>query len=196
MSDSTTRICILGGGFGGLYTALRLSQFPWQPENTPQITLIDQSDRFLFTPLLYELMTGEMQTWEIAPPFSELLADTSIQFQQGRVTKIDVPDKQVEIKSGITFDYDYLVIALGGNTPLDLVSGAKDYAIPFKTLENAYRLGERLRLLEQSEQEKIRIAIVGGGYSGVEIACKLADRLGERGRIRVIERGKEILSNS
>jgi demethylphylloquinone reductase len=42
---SATKICIVGGGFGGLYTALRLSEFPWEQENKPEITLIDQSDR-------------------------------------------------------------------------------------------------------------------------------------------------------
>ncbi len=196
MSESATRIGILGGGFGGLYTALRLSQFPWQSEQMPQITLIDKSDRFLFTPLLYELMTGEIQTWEIAPPFSQILANTSIRFQQDQVTGIDVKSRTVQVQSGDTVNYDCLVIAMGGDTPLNIVSGAKEHAIPFKTLEDAYRLGDRLRLLEQSNQEKIRIAIVGGGYSGVELGCKLADRLGDRGRIRIIERGNQILSTS
>lgn len=67
MNQQVVKICILGGGFGGLYTALRLTQLPWENSHKPEITLIDKSDRFLFSPLLYELMTGEMQTWEIAP---------------------------------------------------------------------------------------------------------------------------------
>jgi NADH dehydrogenase len=52
MTDSSPKICILGGGFGGLYTALRLSQLPCADQHPPQITLIDKSDRFLFSPLL------------------------------------------------------------------------------------------------------------------------------------------------
>ena len=88
------------------------------------------------------------------------------------------------------------MLAVGGKTPLDNFSGVKDYAIPFRTLEDAYRIKERLRLLEAAKAEKIRIAIVGGGYSGVELACKLADQLGEIGRIRLIERGEKILSDS
>ena len=64
------------------------------------------------------------------------------------------------------------------------------------TLTDAFRLKQQLRLLEESDAEKIRIAIVGGGYSGVELACKLADRLGDRGRIRIIERGETILGSS
>ena len=68
MTQQPARICILGGGFGGLYTALRLGQLPWAKHEKPEIILVDRSDRFLFSPLLYELMTGELQTWEIAPP--------------------------------------------------------------------------------------------------------------------------------
>ncbi len=196
MSDQSLRICIVGGGFGGLYTALRLTQFPWEVDQTPEIILIDKNDRFLFTPLLYELMTEEMQTWEIAPPYEELLAETAIRFHRGSVTDIDIDNQQLQLDNHHSLHYDRLVLAMGGKTPLDNFSGVKDYAIPFRTLEDAYRIKERLRLLEEKEAEKIRIAIVGGGYSGVELACKLADRLGDIGRIRLVERGEKILSNS
>ena len=196
MSEQPLRICIVGGGFGGLYTALRLTQFTWEEDQTPEIILIDKSDRFLFTPLLYELITEEMQTWEIAPPYEELLADTAIRFHQGCVTGINIENKQLELDNHNSLHYDRLVLAMGGKTPLDNFSGVKDYAIPFRTLEDAYRIKERLRLLEDKKAEKIRIAVVGGGYSGVELACKFADRLGDTGRIRLVERGDKILSNS
>ncbi len=194
--SKTSRICIVGGGFGGLYTALRLYKFPWAAEQKPEITLIDKSDRFLFSPLLYELITEEMQSWEIAPPFSELLANTDIIFRQGSVSGIDVEAKQVFLEDDTTVDYDKLVLATGGKTPVDVVPGAKEYALPFRSLNHAYRLQEELRLLEEANPDKIRVAVVGGGYSGVELACKLADRLGEKGRIRIIDRGEEILKDS
>jgi NADH dehydrogenase len=191
------RICILGGGFAGLYTALKLTQFPWNKSNKPEIVLVDQRDRFVFSPLLYELLTGELETWEIAPPYTELLANTSIQFVQAEVDGIDLDTKQVRIKDSTTaLPYDYLVLAMGGETPLDLVPGAAEYAIPFRTIADAYRLEEKLRLLEQSERDKIRVAVVGAGYSGVELACKLAERLGERGRIRLVEAADQILRTS
>jgi NADH dehydrogenase len=196
MNENRLRICILGGGFGGLYTALRLSQLPWETTQAPEIILIDQQDRFLFAPFLYELVTGEMQTWEIAPPFEELLAETGVRFHQGQVTAVAVEEKQVHLEQSVSLGYDKLVIAMGGKTALPTVPGMKDYALPFRNLRDAYQLKERLRLLEQSPAEKIRIAIVGGGYSGVELACKLGDRLGERGRLRLIERGDRILKLS
>jgi len=190
------RICILGGGFGGLYTALRLSQLPFTKPQKPEIILVDRSDRFLFSPLLYEILTGELQTWEIAPPFEELLKDTGIRFYQGAVSTIDLAEKRVELQNGQEIICDRLVLALGGETPLDLVSGVSDHAFPFRTISDAYRLEERLRILETSNADKIRIAVVGAGYCGVELACKLSDRLGERGRLRLIEQSDSILRSS
>ena len=196
MTQQPVRICILGGGFGGLYTALRLSQFPWEKPQRPEIILVDRQDRFVFLPLLYELLTGELQTWEIAPPFEELLANTGVRFTQATVAGIDIDNRRVQLENGPEFPYDRLVLALGGETPLDGVPGVADRAIPFHTLADAYRLEERVRILEESNAEKIRVAIGGGGYSGVELACKLAERLGERGRLRLIEQGNEILRTS
>ncbi|MCU0527157.1 MAG: NAD(P)/FAD-dependent oxidoreductase [Elainella sp. Prado103] len=190
------RICILGGGFGGLYTALRLIQFPWEKADKPEITLIDQRDRFVFSPLLYELITGELETWEIAPPYTELLSNTGIRFRQAEVSEVQIDQKQVRLQDGGLIDYDYLVLAMGGETPLNLAPGVAEYAIPFRTIADAYRLEEKLRALETSEADRIRVAIVGGGYSGIELACKLAERLGDRGRIRVVEAGEQILRNS
>ena len=191
------RICILGGGFGGLYTALNLPQFSWESPHKPHITLVDQRDRFVFAPLLYELVTRELQTWEIAPPYTELLANTNIHFQQSAISTIDIAAKTVQLDNGSgSLAYDYLVLALGGETPLDIVPGALEYAIPFRTVSDAYRLEEKLRILEESDQDKIRVAIAGGGYSGVELACKIAERLGDRGRVRIVEKGSQILRTS
>jgi NADH dehydrogenase len=196
-APSNPQICILGGGFGGLYTALNLLSFSWEASNRPNITLVDQRDRFVFLPLLYELITGELQTWEIAPPYAELLTETGIRFQQASVSSIDIENKCVHLDGQApSIAYDSLVLGLGGETPLTIVPGAEQHAIPFRTIADAYRLQEKLRRLEQSDTDKIRVAIAGGGYSGVELACKIAERLGDRGRVRIIEKGTEILSTS
>jgi demethylphylloquinone reductase len=188
------KICILGGGFGGLYTALRLTQMTWSQK--PEITLVDQRDRFVFAPLLYELLTGELESWEVAPEYSTLLANTGIRFQQQSVKAIDLDAKTVQFGDDTTLVYDRIVLAMGGETPMDMVDGAAEHAIPFRNVTDATRVAERLRQLEESDAEKIRVAIVGGGYSGVELACKLADRLGDRGRLRIVERAGKILATS
>lgn len=196
MTEQPAHICILGGGFGGLYTALRLSQLPWEKHKQPQIILVDRNDRFLFSPLLYELLTGELNTWEIAPPFEELLANTGVRFTQAMVAGVDINEQRVQLQNGQELVYDRLVLALGGETPLDMAPGVAEYGIPFRTVPDAYRLEERLRVLEESDADKIRVAIVGAGYSGVELACKLAERLGKCGRLRLIEISDSILKTS
>jgi demethylphylloquinone reductase len=190
------RICILGGGFGGLYTALRLNQLSWEQDQKPKITLIDRQTNFVFTPLLYELITGEMQGWEIAPPFAELLNGTDIRFVQGSVDWIDKTQKSVTLEDGTELEYDRLVLALGCETPSERVPGVTEHAMTFRTLQDAYRLDEKIRILTAATTERIRIAIVGAGYSGVEVACKLADRLKERGRIRLIQSRDTILPDA
>ena len=59
-------ICVLGGGFGGLYTALRLSKLDWGDAPRPRVTLVDQQERFVFLPMLYEVATGAASCWEVA----------------------------------------------------------------------------------------------------------------------------------
>ncbi|MDM7326551.1 MAG: NAD(P)/FAD-dependent oxidoreductase [Thermosynechococcus sp. Uc] len=190
----TSQICIVGGGFGGLYTALRLAQFPWA--TSPEITLVDQSDRFVFTPLLYELITGELQAWEIAPPFVELLKDTPVVFHQGTVTAVNLQAKTVHLSESRPLTYEKLVLALGGETPKNSIPGVAEYALTFRTLNDAYRLEEALQRCERSDRDRIRVVVVGAGPSGVELACKLAERLGSRGRIRLVDRNTEILKSS
>ncbi|MBD1935807.1 NAD(P)/FAD-dependent oxidoreductase [Microcoleus sp. FACHB-68] len=191
MSQSPSQICILGGGFGGLYTALYLSRYRWQTR--PQITLVERRDHFLFTPLLYELVTGELQTWQIAPRFAKLLAGTDIHYEQGTVESVDLDMRQVMLSGGKVLSYDRLVIGIGKETLLDVVPGAAGNALPFRSLADVNRLKEQLRLLESSDLSQIRVAVVGAGPNGVELACKIADRLKERGRLLLINRGDKIL---
>ena len=68
-SSPSDAVVIVGGGFGGLFTALALQR---RQPNCP-IVLIEPRDRFLFQPLLYELLSDELQTWEVAPRYDQLL---------------------------------------------------------------------------------------------------------------------------
>ncbi|XP_038882711.1 alternative NAD(P)H-ubiquinone oxidoreductase C1, chloroplastic/mitochondrial isoform X2 [Benincasa hispida] len=196
------RVCILGGGFGGLYTALRLESLFWPDNKKPQVLLVDQSEQFVFKPMLYELLSGEVDAWEIAPRFSDLLANTSIKFVQDKVKLLDPCDHYdmknpknpscsgtVHLESGLHIEYDWLVLALGAEAKLDLVPGAAEYALPFSTLWDAQRVDNRLKTLERvnfSKKSLIRVAVVGCGYSGVELAATISERLQDRGLVQAI----------
>lgn len=206
------RVCILGGGFGGLYTALRLESLEWPDGKRPQVVLVDQSERFVFKPLLYELLSGEVDEWEIAPRFSDLLSNTTVQFFKDRVQSLHPSDHlgmdgaalsqsagTVHLESGLLIDYDWLVLALGSDTKLDVVPGAVEYALPFSTLEDARRVNEKLTALERKffgKDSPIRVAIVGCGYSGVELAATISERLQGKGVVQAINVEKTILPNA
>ncbi|KAK8969013.1 hypothetical protein KSP40_PGU004797 [Platanthera guangdongensis] len=200
------RICILGGGFGGLYTALRLESLVWTDDKKPQVLLVDQSDKFVFKPMLYELLSGEVDPWEIAPSFKELLKSTSIQFSKEKVKLLQPSDHlnnsgrnglgrsysggTVLLESGVLVEYDWLVLALGAAAKLDVVPGSAEFAYPFSTLDDAIKVDEKLRMLEREcfskDSSPIGVAIVGCGYSGVELAATISERLQGRGRVQAI----------
>ncbi|HBE21267.1 MAG TPA: NAD(P)/FAD-dependent oxidoreductase [Cyanobacteria bacterium UBA11149] len=191
-------ICILGGGFGGLYTAIYLQHFLLFKSPNCKITLVDRNDRLTFTPLLYELVTDELQAWEIGPDYQKILSDRNVNFCQGIVEGVDLEKRQVKLKKNSDnreelLTYDYLVLAVGVQMRLEGVPGAATYAYTFRTIADAERLKQRLKILENTASKIIQVAVVGGGPSGVELACKLADRLGKRGQVRLIERGNELL---
>lgn len=196
------RVCILGGGFGGLYTALRLESLVWPGNNKPQVLLVDQSDRFVFKPMLYELLSGEVDVWEIAPYFTELLKNTSVQFVKDSVRLLRPSDHLrrepggsctggvVHLESGTVIEYDWLVLALGAEAKIDVVPGSAEHAIPFTTLEHALKVENELKMLERRRFGKssppIEVAIVGLGYSGVELAATISERLKNTGTVKAI----------
>ncbi|KAF0908719.1 hypothetical protein E2562_028155 [Oryza meyeriana var. granulata] len=196
------RVCILGGGFGGLYTALRLESLVWPSDKKPQVMLVDQSDRFVFKPMLYELLSGEVDVWEIAPSFTELLKNTSVQFVKDSVKLLRPSDHfrresggsctggVVHLESGTVIEYDWLVLALGAEAKIDIVPGSAEYALPFTTLDDALKVESKLKMLERRRFGKsspaIQVAIVGLGYSGVELAATISERLKNTGSVQAI----------
>ncbi|KAL6587960.1 Nuclear pore complex subunit [Orobanche minor] len=92
-----------------------------------------------------------------------------------------------------------LVLALGAEAKLDVVPGSVENAFPFSTLEDPHRVNEKLGALERKffgKDSPIRVAIVGCGYSGVELAATISERLQARGVVQAINVNKTILSNA
>ncbi|MFQ4135556.1 NAD(P)/FAD-dependent oxidoreductase [Nodosilinea sp. PGN35] len=185
------KICIVGGGFGGLYCALALHQRLRQSPRPISITLVEPRDRFHFTPLLYELLTQELAPWEIAPAYRDLLQHTNLDLRQDWAEHIDLAQQTVTLRHGEPLAYDYLVMALGSQMRPPATPGSQAHTLPFVTLQDAERLERRLADLEA--RSTVRVVVAGAGPSGVELACKLSDRLGPRGQITVVDRRGEIL---
>jgi demethylphylloquinone reductase len=201
---------ILGGGFTGLFTALHLSH---QHYKTPTI-LIDRGSRFIFKPLLYEFLTGEMNTRYICPRYDNLLHKSGIEFIQDTIQSIDLQKRQVKLASGLYYNYSNLVLSLGSIANYFGVEGAKEHTLQFCTTEDAVVLAKHLRdclqratqTSKQQQQALLTVAIMGAGCTGIELAATLADLLpnwytllgGDITDLRVvvIQRGKKILKGN
>lgn len=208
MNQSTHPTIILGGGFTGLFTALHLCH---QRYPHPAI-LIDQKERFVFKPLLYELLSGEMNSNQVCPRYEQLLNCSGVAFVQDTVQRIDLQQRQVELTSGLSYTYSNLVLALGSSISYFNVEGAKENSLPFQTDKDAIALSQHLRQCIQrasqtqdSQQRRLllTVAVIGAGPSGVEMAATLADLLprwydklggnSQEIRIVILNRSKEIL---
>lgn len=193
INNRPIKIYIVGGGFAGLYTALSCSKFSLVKSGKWQINLIEPKDNFLFTPLLYEILTDELQRWEIAPSYQKLLVGTKVNWIQDRVTEIDLNNKTITLENNPVVDYDYLVLGAGRKTKFVNIPGLLDYALTFRSIFDAEKLQERLCILEALPTVP-KIAVIGAGANGVELACKMSNRLKQKAEILLIDRGTNILN--
>lgn len=185
-------VVIVGGGFGGLYTALALAE----RKDHPPVLLIEPNDRFLFLPLLYELLSGELRSWEIAPRYDSLLAGRGLAWLQDRVDHIDAERHELHTAAGRTLSYGRLVIATGAESNTFSIPGADRHSLGFRSLADVGRLQALVAELKRQRRPLQRIAVVGAGPTGVELACKLADMADGSAVIELIEQGPQLLSQA
>ncbi len=204
MVNEKKRIVIAGGGFGGLFTALDLA-------GAGDVTLISDEDHFLFAPMLYEYLSGEVEEWHIAPQYKELL-DQDINLVQDRVAGIDLEGRSLRFESGRgPLSYDVLVLAVGGVTNFAGVAGAAQFSLPFRKIAHADALRQRMvealdavppDLPPQDVRSALTFAVVGAGASGAELSTKMADLLRDaferralhgEPRILLIEMGDKVV---
>ncbi len=204
MANEKKRIVIVGGGFGGLFTALDLS-------GAGDVTLISDEDHFLFAPMLYEYLSGEVEAWHIAPRYDELLGE-SVNLVQDKVAGIDLEKRLVTFENGREpLTYDVLVLAVGGVTNFAGVEGAAQFSLPFRKIAHADALRQRMvkaldavppDLPPQDVRSALTFAVVGAGASGAELSTKMADLLRDaferralhgEPRILLIEMGDKVV---
>lgn len=186
-----SHVVILGGGFGGLYTALELEK-RLKRRCDVSVTLLNRENFFLFTPMLPETAASSIGTRHIVSPLRKLLRRTRI--AEVRIERVDLASRTVFARHSLTaasreFHYNHLVIALGGVTNYFGVPGAEQFSLPFKTLGDAiYVRNHTIDKLEEAAVEPERASelltfvIVGGGLTGVEVTGALNDFVREAAR--------------
>lgn len=179
------RILILGGGFAGISTARRLERLLSLRE--AHITVVSRENFSLFTPMLPEVSSGNLESRHVVTPVRAQLRNA--RFILGEVCAIDLDAKSVEIEhimlgSRQSLAYDHLVLCLGAVTSTFGLPGIAERAFPLKSLEDAERLRNHvigmLELADVTEDaiERKRLltfVFVGGGFTGVEAAGEMID---------------------
>lgn len=176
------KVIIIGGGFGGLRLARKLSN-----RAGFEITLIDRFNYHQFQPLFYQVATAGLDASNISFPIRKVFQQSkNIQFRLAEVKQVLPQDKKLVTDVG-TFDYDALVIATGADTNFFGNQQLAEHAFPMKSTVEALQL--RHRLLHNFEdalvakdagdksklQRLMNIVVVGGGPTGVELSGAIAD---------------------
>jgi NADH:ubiquinone reductase (H+-translocating) len=187
------RVLILGGGFGGIYAALKLEKLLSRRSGL-EVTLVTRDNYFLFTPMLPEVAAGELEQHTIVNPLRRLLR--RVKSFVGTIESIDLEARHVVASHGFDrhtheLPYDQLILALGAGTNFFNLPGVEGSCLTIKTLGDAVTLRNQLIThLEEANSEcaagerqpLLTFVVAGGGFAGVETLGGINDFV--RGAIR------------
>jgi len=184
-------IVIVGAGFAGMTFALNLKNLnPSLP-----ILVVDSETNFIFKPLMYEVLSKEIRSWEASPKFANIFSDAGITFLRNCLTKISFKENILEFSDDLKLSYQYLVICTGSIPNNFLIKGVDENCYFFNDLHDLYKLRSFLKNSQKTAFNK-KLFIVGGGPSGIELACKINDIFTDQFEINVIEKSNEILNKN
>jgi NADH dehydrogenase len=177
-TEKVPHVVIIGAGFGGLEAARKLANSP------VQITVLDRHNYHLFQPLLYQVAIAGLVPSQIAYPLRTIFRrQKNVSFQMGEVSSIDFKARYIKA-NGSVIAYDYLILAVGGQTNFFGMHTVENNAFQLKSIENAIRTRNHLlKMLEEASREVdvdrrralLTFVVVGGGPTGVETAGALAE---------------------
>ncbi|GLI04760.1 NADH dehydrogenase-like protein YjlD [Paenibacillus tyrfis] len=174
------QILILGGGYGGLLSALTARKYMTAEEAT--ITVVNRYPTHQIITELHRLAVGNLTEKAVALPLEKLLRGKNVNLQIDTVEEIRPDQKEVLMVSGKTYDYDVLVIALGSETAFFGIPGLKEHSFVLKSVNDANRLRAHVeaRIDEYSRTKNkadATFVVGGGGLTGIELVGEFADML-------------------
>ena len=180
-------IVIIGGGFAGTTLLKRLAK------NLPapyELVLISEESYTTFNPMLPEVVGASIFPEQVVAPIRTMFKpSTTVRFIMGKVTSINTESKILmcnSLNDTCQIHYEHLVLAFGNRAKLDLILGMAEHAMPLKTVGDAMHIRNivlrRIARMElESNPEKLKalghFVVIGGGFSGAEIAGELVDCL-------------------
>ncbi|HEV2695714.1 MAG TPA: NAD(P)/FAD-dependent oxidoreductase [Verrucomicrobiae bacterium] len=178
MADKKFHVVVVGAGFGGLTFCKNFQM------DDVRITLVDRTNHHLFQPLLYQVAACGLSAPDIAQPIRSILSEREdITVLLDKVTDFNLAGKKVTLEKS-ALDYDFLVLAMGGQTGYFGHPEWEKFAPGLKSLDDALRIRSHILLsFEKAENEAstaehdklMTVVIVGGGPTGVELAGSFAE---------------------
>ena len=190
MNNIKKPIVIVGSGFGGVNAALHLRK------NNPDfsILVIDSKTQFEFKPLLYEVFSDEIKSWEVNPSFDSIYSNSGITFIRNHVKLIDFDKHFLTLQDDLKVQFEYLVLSTGSSPNDFSIKGVREYCSFFNTNKDQLNLKKRLdKTISVGKSNKI--FIIGAGPSGVELSCKVSDLYKSKFEVNIVEKTSEILNN-
>ncbi|MCU0660416.1 MAG: NAD(P)/FAD-dependent oxidoreductase [Candidatus Pacebacteria bacterium] len=179
MKQIPKKVAILGCGFGGMYTAKRL--LPYVQSGHIDLSIVNATNYFLFTPLLHEVATGGLSPTSVVESIRDIFGKYPVTIYEDIPESIDTQKKNINLGERI-LSYDYLVIATGAETHYYNTPGAKQFGLPLKSIDDANKIKntiienfEAAARTQDADERKalLSFVIVGGGATGVEFAAEL-----------------------
>lgn len=181
------QIIVLGGGFGGVYTAMYLEKLLRKKDPDYAITIINRENYFVFQPMLSEVVGGSLDVKDTINPLRRLLPKSKMYIRE--VNSIDIENKKVILAPKYshktqTLNYDHIVLSLGNVTDFRGIPGLHEHALPFKNLADALLIRNQIiDVIEAAACEPnlelkkhlLTFVIGGGGFSGTEVAAEIND---------------------
>lgn len=169
------RVVIVGAGFAGMSALEELRKLP------VDVTLVDRNVFHTFQPLLYQVATAGLNPGDIAyPARATIRGMPGVHFHLGELVAVDWHAREVVLADDQRLSYDYLILAIGASTNYFGIPGAQEHSLPIYTIPQAIEVRDRVFTeLEERAAEPyrgpLRLVVVGGGPTGVEMAGALAE---------------------
>lgn len=173
------KVLVLGGGFGGIYSALQLNH---KLKGEIQLNIISDENYFLFTPLLHEVATGGVETRHVASSIRRIRGKEDFEFLQAKVVSVDLTNKKV-ITDTEEIHFDFLVLAMGSTSDTPGFAEGRKNTFTLKSLRDGMLIRNHIvRTMEQAEpaspsmqKSLLTFIVTGGGYTGVQLVAELHD---------------------
>jgi NADH dehydrogenase, FAD-containing subunit len=178
--SSIPKIVILGAGYGGVMTALRLQK--QLNYNEADVTLVNKHDYHYITTHLHMPAAGTDSPENARVSISKLIDEFKIDFVKSTVVQIRPQDRKVILEDG-TLSYDYLVIGVGGEPETFGIPGLKEHALNIRSINSVRLIREHIEYQfakykrEPHRTDYLTFIVGGAGFTGIEFVGELADRI-------------------